>query len=160
MSLHYFKDYYTFISTVKLVEHKYILCCYSEQSCLVYAETRGNEGVKTCIYLHAPVAYPFLTPVPDEGQLLASPPRTDSRELLNRGWVWPRVGLDSVVKIKILLLRESNPGNPAQSLITTLTELPWHRAKFSFLLQKCRLIMSCSEVCLYAHITFEPIRFS
>jgi hypothetical protein len=41
------------------------------------------------------------------------------------GWVGPRAGLDASVKRKCLTLcRESNPGRPAPSLVTILTELP------------------------------------
>jgi len=35
----------------------------------------------------------------------------------------PRAGLDAVMKKKFLPHRESNPGRPAHSLVTVLTEL-------------------------------------
>jgi len=39
-------------------------------------------------------------------------------------WVGPRAGPDAMVKRKILCpCRESNPGRPARSLVTVLTEL-------------------------------------
>jgi hypothetical protein len=40
------------------------------------------------------------------------------------GWVGPRAGLDAEARRKILTpCRESNPGGPARSLVTILTEL-------------------------------------
>jgi hypothetical protein len=38
-------------------------------------------------------------------------------------WVSPRAGLDAVAKRKNLAFRESNPGHPASSLVTILTDL-------------------------------------
>jgi hypothetical protein len=78
----------------------------------------------------------------------------------------PTAGMDVVAKKKVLPCREPNPGRPARSLFTTLTELSWLIPKKTMKSKSCSSTGHVTQLFLFilTHIkartdTFTPITF-